>query len=59
MVNPMFRRIWLLEQTSKPCDDFEHTQEFYETIMILWKDGPQQNQPLSTFAKSDLFLDFF
>merc|ERR1719361_929152 len=30
------RRTWLLEQTSKP------TQEFYETTINLWKDGGVQ-----------------
>lgn len=36
------RRTWLLEQTSKPIDEFEFTQEFYETTMVLWKDAGVQ-----------------
>ena len=35
----LFRRTWLIEQTSKPIDEFEYTQEFYETTMVLWKDA--------------------
>ena len=38
----LFRRTWLLEQTSKPIDEFEYTQEFYETTMVLWKDAGVQ-----------------
>ena len=37
-----FRRTWLLEQTAKPIDDFEYTQEFYETTITLWKDAGVQ-----------------
>ena len=37
-----FRRTWLLEQTSKPMEEFEYTQEFYETTINLWKDGGVQ-----------------
>ena len=29
----------MLEQTSKPMEEFEYTQEFYETTINLWKDG--------------------
>ena len=36
------RRTWLLEQTSKPIDEFEYTQEFYETTITLWKDAGVQ-----------------
>ena len=38
----LLRRTWLLEQTSKPIDEFEYTQEFYETTMVLWKDAGVQ-----------------
>ena len=37
-----YRRTWLLEQTSKPIDEFEYTQEFYETTITLWKDAGVQ-----------------
>ena len=37
-----YRRTWLIEQTSKPIDEFEYTEDFYETTIVLWKDAGVQ-----------------
>ena len=32
----------MIEQASKPIDEFEYTEGFYETIIALWKDAGVQ-----------------
>ena len=32
----------MIEQASKPIDEFEYTEDFYETIIALWKDAGVQ-----------------
>ena len=32
----------MIEQASKPIDEFEYTDDFYETIIALWKDAGVQ-----------------
>ena len=32
----------MIEQASKPIDEFEYTKDFYETIIVLWKDSGVQ-----------------